>query len=110
MKIPRKFWAPSVTSQFKVCPIPFHFDTYRGCTYGCSSECCGTSFLRNHKIWGKNTRTITMQDNPQWYSTEFGKCYVNFTRSQTHKDKTIEEVCEEYIKNMTIPKNLTYDE
>jgi DNA repair photolyase len=33
--IKRKFWKPSVTSQFRVCPIPFHFDTYRGCTYGC---------------------------------------------------------------------------
>lgn len=33
--IKRKFWKPSVTSQFRVCPIPFHFDTYRGCTCGC---------------------------------------------------------------------------
>ena len=34
-KIERKFWTPSVTSQFRICPIPFHFDTYRGCHYGC---------------------------------------------------------------------------
>jgi DNA repair photolyase len=33
--ISRNFWRPSVTSQFCVCPIPFHFDTYRGCSYGC---------------------------------------------------------------------------
>lgn len=33
--IERKFWKPSVTSQFRICPIPFHFDTYRGCSYGC---------------------------------------------------------------------------
>lgn len=33
--ITRKFWSPSVTSQFCVCPIPFHFDTFRGCSYGC---------------------------------------------------------------------------
>ena len=31
----RKFWKPSVTTQFMVCPIPYHMDTYRGCTYGC---------------------------------------------------------------------------
>ena len=31
----KKFWPPSVTSQFRVCPVPFHFDTYRGCRYGC---------------------------------------------------------------------------
>ena len=34
-RIERGFWAPSVTSQFCICPIPFHFDTYRGCQYGC---------------------------------------------------------------------------
>lgn len=33
--ISRNFWRPSVTSQFCVCPCPFHFDTYRGCSYGC---------------------------------------------------------------------------
>ena len=31
----RKFWHPTVTSQFKVCPIPYHMDTYRGCTFSC---------------------------------------------------------------------------
>ncbi len=30
-----KFWKPSVTSQFLVCPVPFHMDTYRGCVYNC---------------------------------------------------------------------------
>ena len=33
--IERKFWKPSITSQVRVCPVPFHCDTYRGCTYGC---------------------------------------------------------------------------
>ncbi len=31
-----KAWYPSLTSQFLICPIPFHFDTYRGCQYNCS--------------------------------------------------------------------------
>lgn len=30
-----KFWKPAVTSQFLVCPVPYHMDTYRGCPYGC---------------------------------------------------------------------------
>ena len=30
-----KFWKPALTSQFSVCPIPFHLDTYRGCIYNC---------------------------------------------------------------------------
>ena len=31
----RKFWKPAVTSQFRVCPVPFHLDMYRGCVYNC---------------------------------------------------------------------------
>lgn len=31
-----RFWKPSVTSQFLVCPVPYHMDTYRGCPYGCA--------------------------------------------------------------------------
>lgn len=31
----QKFWLPALTSQFPVCPIPFHLDTYRGCLYNC---------------------------------------------------------------------------
>jgi len=31
----KKFWKPSVTTQFKNCPVPFHMDTYRGCIYDC---------------------------------------------------------------------------
>lgn len=34
-ELTRKSWHPTVTSQFRICPIPFHFDTYRGCHYGC---------------------------------------------------------------------------
>ena len=33
--IEKKFWSPSLTTQFMVCPIPYHMDTYRGCTYNC---------------------------------------------------------------------------
>ena len=34
--IKRRFWAPSLTSQFKLCPVPVHLDTYRGCVYDCA--------------------------------------------------------------------------
>lgn len=35
-KMETKVWYPSLTSQFLVCPVPFHFDTYRGCQYNCA--------------------------------------------------------------------------
>ena len=31
----RRFKKPSLTSQFKICPVPYHFDTYSGCPMGC---------------------------------------------------------------------------
>lgn len=32
----KKFWKPSITSQFIHCPVPYHMDTYRGCSFNCS--------------------------------------------------------------------------
>lgn len=29
------FWHPTLTTQFTICPVPLHLDTYRGCIYGC---------------------------------------------------------------------------
>ena len=47
-EINKKFWEPSVTSQFRICPIPFHFDTYRGCQYGCLF-CFARDFIEFHR-------------------------------------------------------------
>ncbi len=35
IKLKRQPWKPSLTSQFRNCPIPYHLDTYRGCVYNC---------------------------------------------------------------------------
>lgn len=35
MMIKKRAWHPSVTTQFPVCTIPYHMDTYRGCPYNC---------------------------------------------------------------------------
>jgi DNA repair photolyase len=43
--IETKFWHPTTTSQFDVCCIPFHLDTYRGCTYGCK-YCFARDFIQ----------------------------------------------------------------
>ena len=65
--------------------------------YGCSSECCGTKFLRDYKVWCGNRRTKTMGDCTDKATVEFQKCLVNFTRNQNYREKTIGEVTE--IKN-----------
>lgn len=31
----KRFWKPSITSQFKHCPVHYHLDTYKGCSYNC---------------------------------------------------------------------------
>ena len=63
--------------------------------YGCSAECCGTDFLRNHKVWGGARRALAFPDGLDC-SQEFGKCLVNFTRSDTNNNRTISQVCREY--------------
>lgn len=68
----------------------------KGC--GCSAECCGTECLRNYRIWGGSSRSIAFPCDPKKHSNELGKCFVNFTRGTTNADRTIGEVCEEYIK------------
>jgi len=48
----KKFWKPSITSQFIHCPIPYHMDTYRGCSFNCS-YCFARDFVtfsRRNKI------------------------------------------------------------
>lgn len=76
----------------------FNADNLVDNKYGCGAECCGTEFLRNAKIWGGCYRSVVFNSNEDKYSKEFGKCYVNFTRSQTNASKTISEVSEEYVE------------
>lgn len=73
--------------------------------FGCGSECCGTEFLRNHKIWGGCSRAKVFEDDPSKFSTELGKCLVNFTRSQANADKTISQVCDEYISKIGLDES-----
>lgn len=66
-RIERNFWPPSVTSQFRVCPIPFHFDTYRGCTYGCT-YCFArdlTRFARRNKEGKERGQTYITGNSPE---------------------------------------------
>lgn len=77
----------------------YNADNLVDAKFGCGSECCGTEFLRNHKIWGGCIRSRVFGDNGEICSTEFGKCLANFTRSQTNADKTIEYLSNEYYEN-----------
>lgn len=77
----------------------FNADNLVDAKYGCGSECCGTEFLRNHKIWGGCFRSKVFQNENVLYSEELGKCLVNFTRSTTNANKTIGECSEEYCKS-----------
>ena len=67
MTITRNFWRPSVTSQFCVCPIPFHFDTYRGCSYGCLF-CFARDFIefsRRNQDEDKRTQSYLEGNDPK---------------------------------------------
>ncbi|MBN2838665.1 MAG: hypothetical protein JXM74_07895, partial [Fusobacteriaceae bacterium] len=63
-----KFWMPSITSQFKVCPVPFHMDTYRGCSYNCSY-----CFARDFVMFSRRNTEKTFTDLVSNESDKFGK-------------------------------------
>lgn len=73
----------------------FNADNLIDSSYGCGAECCGTEFLRDHRIWGGSRRSLAFKDKGV-FSEEFGKCLVNFTRATSNATRTIEEVCKEY--------------
>lgn len=75
----------------------FNADNLISSRYGCGAECCGTEFLRNHKIWGGSLRALAFKDSGAECSTEFGKCIVNFTRGSANNNRTIAGVCRDYI-------------
>lgn len=79
----------------------FNADNLIDKKYGCGSECCGTEFLRNHKIWGGCMRSLAFGEDER-NSLEFGKCLVNFTRATKQKGvvhRTIGELTSEYVEN-----------
>ena len=73
----------------------FNADNLVDPMYGCGAECCGTDFLRNHKVWGGARRSLA---HPKGLvlSEEFGKCLCNFTRNSKNATRTIAEMCREY--------------
>ena len=82
----------------------FNADNLVDNKYGCGDECCGTEFLRNHKIWGGCFRSRAFERTDEVSSEEFGKCLVNFTRATRQKGvvyKTIKETCDEYFEKET---------
>lgn len=81
----------------------FNADNLVDKKYGCGDECCGTEFLRNHKVWGGCYRSREF-NHTENCSEEFGKCIVNFTRATRQKGivhKTIQESCDEYFEKET---------
>ena len=79
----------------------FNADNLIDKAYGDGCECCGTEFLRNHKIWGGSSRARIMGYDENINSNELGKCIINFTHAshtKTYKPKTIKEVSDNYFK------------
>ena len=77
----------------------FNADNLIDSRYGCGCECCGTEFLRNHKIWGGSKRALAFKDSGAISSEEFGKCLVNFTRNTNKHNLTIAQVSRMYKVN-----------
>ena len=50
------FWPPSVTSQFAICPVPFHLDPYNGCVHNCA-YCFGRDLTNFQRRTGEEVST-----------------------------------------------------
>lgn len=64
-----KMWRPALTSQFLVCPVPFHLDTYRGCVYDCS-YCFARDFITFSRRNSEHKESTYLIAN---YPTSFNK-------------------------------------
>jgi len=87
--IVRKSWNPSVTTQFRICPIPFHFDTYRGCKYGCLF-CFARDFIefqRRNKEGEQKVQSYLEGNTP----TDLQK-WIDKVNSKDYNYKRAEEV------------------
>ena len=73
----------------------FNADNLIDPRYGVGAECCGTDFLRNHRVWQGARRSLA---HPQGLipTEHFGRCLVNFTRNTNNSHRTIADVCREY--------------
>lgn len=88
--VERNFWSPSITSQFRICPIPFHFDTYRGCQYGCI-YCFARDFIefqrRNAKTEQEKRQSFLVGNSPQGLQK-----WINKVNDSEYNYKKAEEV------------------
>jgi DNA repair photolyase len=78
------FWKPSVTSQFAVCPVPYHLDTYHGCIYDCS-YCFARDFVTFHRRNSDKGFTYLIGNDParfkKWIERTLAKDY-DYTHSE----------------------------
>lgn len=74
--------APSVTSQYKVCPIPFKFDTYMGCPFQCVYCFSKITVEFNRKICGSNKKLthISVSAFEKWFDKAMNSA-VNYKNS-----------------------------
>jgi len=78
-----KMWRPSLTSQFLICPVPFHLDTYRGCVYDCA-YCFARDFITFARRNSEHREsTYLVANNP----TSFNK-WLSRVQKETEYDYT----------------------
>lgn len=73
MTLKRRFSAPEITTQMKVCPIPFRFDPYCGCAHGCK-YCFGRNLVEfSRRNCDQNKFSYIEGNNPESFRRWFEK-------------------------------------
>ncbi len=83
--VKQTFWPPAMTSQWLICPVPLHLDTYKGCLHNCV-YCFGrdiTNFHRRRQRAGFQDLTANDPDRfKDWLKGIYGRPR-DFTRAIT---------------------------
>ena len=83
------FWKPSVTTQFKICPVPYHMDTYRGCVYGCLF-CFArdlTEFARRNKQGVEKEQFFLVGNRPDLFRNWVSRIEASTNYDYTHAEE-----------------------
>lgn len=87
--IKSKFWIPELTSQFTVCPVPYHLDTYRGCVFNCLY-----CFARAFQVFNRKNRNAEDESTFEYLEANRADLFSNWIKRTLDKEEDLSRSAE----------------